>query len=120
MRTIAYAVLTCMFLSGTAVADQAALKAKKLGNIYTFYLKAENCAEHGIAFETDDIAKLTAAVNQYADASGVPQIQRDKEWEIAKKAGGRVATDQEWCDATRNSLSYAFPGVLSFTDDNPV
>jgi hypothetical protein len=120
MKMIACAVLACMLLSGTALADQAALKAKKLGNIYTFYLNAENCAEQGIAFEKDDIAKLTVAVNQYADASGVPQTQRDKEWEFAKKTHGHVATDQEWCDATRNSLSRAFPGVLSSTDDNPV
>lgn len=112
--TIVFTVLTCSLLPGSAEARSP------LANIYAFYLKAEDCAAGGMSFDADDIAKLTAAVNQYAEASGVPQKTRDKELDAAKKADDLVVPNQEWCNATRNSLSNAFPGIVSLIDDNPL
>jgi hypothetical protein len=120
MRVIAYAAIMCTLLAGAARAEDAQSTADILGGIYVAYQWADLCYHHGFAFKDDDVAKLAAAIKDYAQRSGLSQEDRDEQWELAKKGivGVAVANPEE-CNRTRTELAKTFPGLLPKISDNP-
>jgi hypothetical protein len=112
--------MMCALLPGAALPEDAQSPADILGGIYVAYQWADLCYHHGFTFKEDDVAKLAAAIKNYAQRSGLSQEERDEQWELAKKGIiGVAVANPEQCNRTRTELANTFPGVLPKISDNP-
>lgn len=127
MRVAAYAAMMSALLPVAALAEEAQSPADKLYDLYADYQMAQQCSGKDLSFNADDLAKLAAAIKQYALTSGLSQAERDAKWENAKQFPVAIQTDETWCTVMRDQLSLILPGVLPEnpprvlpgTSDNP-
>jgi hypothetical protein len=127
MRVGAYAAIMCMLLHGAALAQETQSPADKLYDLYADYQMAQQCSGRDLSFNADDLAKVAAAIKEYALASGLPKAERDQKWEDAKQFRVALQADDNWCAVTRDQLILFLPGVLPEnparvspgTSDNP-